>query len=134
MPTNNERTLLVESDPEICDLIYRQALQPLGYQVLVVSDASKAIQQVIKFTLDLIISKIKLLGKRGKDLMEALSSHGLQTPLIVNVEKEQENNVIQANRPGSCDYPLRRVREAYQCVLKSIETVNQPLTQSEIGE
>ena len=81
MPTNNERILLVESDPEICDQISR--LQPLGYQVLVVSDASNAIQQVIKFTPDLIISNINLPGLSGKDLMVALTSQGLQTPLIV---------------------------------------------------
>jgi DNA-binding response OmpR family regulator len=134
MPTNNKRKLLVESDPEICDLIYRQALQPLGYQLLGVCDASKAIQQMIKFTPELIISTINLPGKRGKGLMEALSSQGLQTPLIVVVEKEQENNAIQANRSGSYDYPLRRVREAYQCVLKSIDTGNQTLTQYGNGE
>ena len=111
MPTNNERILLVESNPEICDLISRQALQPLGYQVIVVSDASKAIQQVIKFTPDLIISNINLPGLSGKDLMVALTSQGLETPLIVIAEKGQENDVIQAFRLGADDYLLWPARD-----------------------
>jgi len=95
MPINNERVQLVESDPEICDLISRLALQSLGYQVIVVSDARKAIQQVIKFTPDLIISDINLPGLSGKDLMMPLSSQGLRSPLIIIAEKGQENDVIQ---------------------------------------
>ena len=31
--------MVVDSDPDINDLISRQALQPLGYQVTVVTDA-----------------------------------------------------------------------------------------------
>lgn len=112
MPTNNERILLVESDPEISDLVSRQALQPLGYQVLVVSDASKAIQQVIKFTPDLIISNINLPGLSGKDLLVALNSQGLQIPLIVIAEKGMENDVIQAFRLGADDYLLWPARDA----------------------
>ena len=127
MPTNNERILLVESDPEICDLISRQALQPLGYQVIVVSDASNAIQQVIKFTPDLIISNINLPGLSGKDLMVALTSQGLQTPLIVIAEKGQENDVIQAFRLGADDYLLWPARdvEVVSVVERSLRQVRE---------
>jgi len=40
-----ERILLVESDPDISDLIARQALRPLGYQVDIVTDAGSAIKK-----------------------------------------------------------------------------------------
>jgi len=111
MPSTNVRILLVESDPEICDLISRQALQPLGYQVLVVSEASKAIQQVIKFTPDLIISNINLLGLNGKDLMVVLTSQSMQTPLIVIAVKGQEMDVIEALRLGADYYLLWPARD-----------------------
>jgi DNA-binding response OmpR family regulator len=127
MPINNERILLVESDPEICDLISRQALQPLGYQVIVVSDASKAIQQVIKFTPDLIISNINLPGLSGKDLMVALTSQGLQSHLIVIAKKGQENDVIQAFRLGAEDYLLWPARdvEVVSVVERSLRQVRE---------
>jgi FixJ family two-component response regulator len=102
-------------------------LQPLGYQVIVVSDASKAIQQVIKFTPDLIISNINLPGLSGKDLMVALTSQGLQTPLIVIAEKGQENDVIQAFRLGAEDYLLWPARdvEVVSVVERSLRQVRE---------
>ena len=111
MDIHKERILLVENDPEINDLISRQALQPLGYLVSIVSDASQAIQQVIKFTPDLIISNINLPGLSGKDLLVALNSQGIQIPLVVLAEKGQENNVIQAFRLGASDYILWPARD-----------------------
>jgi CheY-like chemotaxis protein len=45
-----ERILVVENNPEIVDVIARQALQPLGYQVEIVHSAAPAIQQVAHFS------------------------------------------------------------------------------------
>ena len=44
-----EHILLVESDPDISDLIARQALQPLGYQVDVVGDVAAALKKSLIF-------------------------------------------------------------------------------------
>ncbi len=111
MNTSAERILLVESDPDISDLIARQALQPLGYQVDVVGDASSAIQQAAKSAPDLVIVDLNLPGLSGKDLLVALNSQGMQNPVIVIAEKGQENKVIQAFRLGGTDYLVWPVRE-----------------------
>jgi two-component system NtrC family sensor kinase len=136
MSNNNERILIVESDPEISDLISRQALQPFGYQVKVVSDASQAIQQVAKFTPDLIITNINLPGLSGKDLMVALNSQGTQIPLIVIAEKGQENNVIQAFRLGASDYLLWPAREAevVSAVERSLKQVREKHSHLLLGQ
>ena len=42
-----EQILIVESDPDIADLIGRQSLRPLGYQVTVIGDAGSAIKRAI---------------------------------------------------------------------------------------
>jgi DNA-binding response OmpR family regulator len=106
-----ERILLVESDPDVRDLIAYQALQPLGYQVQVAEDASAAIIQVAQSAPDLVIVDLNLIGLSGKDLLVALNSQGLQVPVIVIAEKGQENNVIQAFRLGGTDYLLWPARE-----------------------
>ncbi len=112
MNISTERILLVESDPDISDLIARQALQPLGYQVQVVGDAGSAIQLVAQTAPDLVIVDLNLPGLSGKDLLVALNSQGLQLPVIVIAEKGQENKVIQAFRLGGTDYLVWPVREA----------------------
>jgi DNA-binding response OmpR family regulator len=112
MNTSAEKILLVESDPDISDLIARQALQPLGYQVQTVGDANTALLRAAQFAPDLIVANLNLSGLSGKDLLVALGSQGLSMPVIVIAEKGQEAHVIQAFRLGAADYLFWPAREA----------------------
>jgi DNA-binding response OmpR family regulator len=98
-----ERILLVENDPDISDLVARQALMPLGYQVDIVADAGSAIKKALQSPPDLVIANLNLPGLSGKDLIVALSSQGAHTPFIIIAEKGQEQDVIQAFRLGATD-------------------------------
>ena len=147
-----ELNQLFENDPEICDMNSRQTLQPVGNHVILISDTSKAIHKVIKFTPDLIISDVNLSGISGKDPRVALKSQGLRMPLIVIAEKGQENEGIQAIGLGAADhlqpnpYPIQfslsggkaqltieqrqvviGIKELFQHVLNSIKSICQPL-------
>ena len=105
-----ERILIVENDPDIADLIGRQALKPLGYQVNVLGDAGSAIKLAVQTPPDLILANINLPGLSGKDLLAALNSQNIKTPVIVIAQKGQEHDAIQAFRLGATDvifWPLR---------------------------
>jgi DNA-binding response OmpR family regulator len=111
MALSAERILVVESDPDVSDLIARQALKPLGYQINVATDAASAIRQAVQAAPDLIISNLVLPGLSGKDLLVALSSQGISAPFIVLANKGSETDVIQAFRLGAADYISLPVRE-----------------------
>jgi len=111
MAAPQERILLVESDPETSDLIARQALKPLGYQVRVVGDGTMAIREAVQISPDVVLVNLNLPGLSGKDLMVALASQGIETPVIVIAEQGQEGDVIQAFRLGASDYLRSPVRE-----------------------
>jgi DNA-binding response OmpR family regulator len=111
-PAPAEKILVVESDPDVSDLIARQALQPLGYQVVVAADSGSAVRQAVQFQPDVILANLSLPGLSGKDLLVAFSSQGITTPVIVLAEKGQEPNVIQAFRLGASDYLMLPAREA----------------------
>lgn len=112
MRTSRERVLLVESDPEISDLISRQTLQAMGYHVQVSRTASVAIQDAARFSPDILITNLILPDLSGKDLLVALNSQGVNAPVIVIAQKGMENDLIQAFRLGATDYLLWPVREA----------------------
>lgn len=112
MSASGERILLVENDPDISDVVVRQALGPMGYQVDVVTDATTAIKQAVQFPPDLIITNLNLPGLSGKDLLVALNSQGLNTVLLVLAKQGQEHDIIQAFRVGASDYLLWPAREA----------------------
>lgn len=112
MPNPQERILIVESDPIISDVIGRQALQSAGYQVIIVNDATAAISRALQFSPDVIITNMSLPGLSGKDLLVALTSQNLETPVIVMASKGAEADIMQAFRLGATDYLLWPVREA----------------------
>ncbi|RPI88329.1 MAG: response regulator [Chloroflexi bacterium] len=112
MKTPKERILLVESDPDICDLIARQTLQPMGYQVEVAGAAAQAIQRALRLAPDVILASMALPGLSAKDLLVALSSQGFDVPVIVIAGKGMEGDVIQAFRLGASDYLGAPIREA----------------------
>ena len=78
-----ERILLVESNPEISDLIARQTLLPSGFRIEVVGAANIAIQAIVRFTPDLIIANLNLPGLSGKDFLVALAAQGAEAPVVV---------------------------------------------------
>jgi signal transduction histidine kinase/DNA-binding response OmpR family regulator len=121
MVNPRERILLVESDPEMSDLIARQTLEPLGYRVQVVSEAGQAIKAVMRSDPDVILADLNLPGLSGKDLLVALSSQALDIPVVVIAEKGFELAVIQALRLGAADYLGLPVREAE--VVSAVERV-----------
>jgi two-component system, NtrC family, sensor kinase len=121
MSTPNERILLVESDPDISDRIGRSTLKPLGYKVKVVNSASSAIEEVAQFAPDVVIADLDLPGLSGKDLIVALSSQGIDVPVIVIAGEGRETDVIQAFRLGAADFLSWPAREAE--VLTAVERV-----------
>jgi two-component system, NtrC family, sensor kinase len=121
MMSSRERVLLVENDPEISDLIARQTLQAVGYQVQVSRSASQAIQSAPQFSPDIIITNMNLPDLSGKDLLVALNSQGVIAPVIVIAYKGMEGDLVQAFRLGATDYLLWPMREAE--VVAAVERV-----------
>jgi len=125
MNPSKDRILIVESDPEISDFIGRQALSSAGYQAFTVNDASSAISKILQISPDLIITNIKLPGLSGKDLMVALSSQGINIPIIVIAQIGQESDVIQTFRLGAVDYLIWPCQEPE--IIRSVERIIQQI-------
>ena len=104
MANSGEHIFVVENNPDISGLISDQALQPLGYQVTVVKDASTALKRATQAPPDLLIANINLSGLNAKDLLVALAARGVDVPLVVIAEKGQEEDILQAFRVGATDY------------------------------
>lgn len=121
MASAGDRILLVEQDPQISDLIARQALRAVGYQVDVLSDVSLAIKYSVQTPPDLILADLNLPGLSAKDLILALSSQGIRTPVLVIANKGQEHDIIQAFRLGASDAIFWPAREAE--VVSAVERV-----------
>ncbi len=136
MASSGERILIVESDPDISDLIARQALKPLGYSVDVITEAAPAIQEALQNPPALIIANLNLPGLSGKDLLAALSSRGLDSPLVVVAEKGQEQSVIQAFRLGAADVLFWPARDAeiVRVVERALQQTRETRARQRLGQ
>lgn len=112
MAASKEIIIIIENDPDISDLLARQALTPLGYQVKVVTDANQAIQTAINLSPDLIVLNLELVGLSGKDLLVGLHAQNPATPIIVLADQDADHDVMQALRLGASDYLFLPLREA----------------------
>src|SRR5215216_911254 len=121
MASAGDRVLLVENNPKISDLIAHQTLLPVGYSVDIVTDSSSAVKQALQTPPDLIIADLNLPGLSAKDLLVALASQGVNTPLLVIANKGQEQEIIQTFRLGAADYLLWPARDAE--ILSVVERV-----------
>lgn len=136
MVSSGERILIVESDPDISDLIARQALQPLGYDTGVVGEAATAIRQAVQTPPDLIIANLNLPGLSGKDLLTALTSQGISAPLVVVAEKGDEQSVIQAFRLGAVDalfWPAHDA-EVVRVVERALQQTREARARQKLGQ
>jgi DNA-binding response OmpR family regulator len=124
MASAAERILLVESDPDISQLIAQQALKPLGYDVKIVDQAAQAIQEALENPPDLIIANLNLPDLGGKDVLAAISAQGVIAPLVVIAQKGDERRAIQAFRLGAVDALLWPAKDAE--VVRVVERAMQP--------
>jgi DNA-binding response OmpR family regulator len=127
MNFTKDRILIVENDPLISDFIGRQVLSSAGYQIFIASDVNAAISKAEKINPDLIITNIELPGLSGKDLMVALNSQGIDCPVIVIDQQENESEFIQTIRLGAVDFinwPAKEP-EIIQSVDRAIKQVHE---------
>lgn len=109
---SQEKILVVENSLEARDLIARQALKPLGYQVKTAELASTGIQLALTYAPDIIITNVRLPDLSGKDLLVALQAQNIHIPVILIADEGSENDVIHAFRLGAVDYIRKPLREA----------------------
>jgi two-component system NtrC family sensor kinase len=111
-PPVRDKVLVVDEDVDVLDLLARQVLTPLGFNVATAETAGDAIGQALNFRPDLIVASLTLPGLSGKDLLVALRSQGMDMPVLVTAPEGREADAVQAFRLGSRDYLVKPLREA----------------------
>ncbi len=109
---SQEGILLIETDPEISQLIAEQTLKPLGYRVDVVASVGLALEKIEKASPDVILTDLTLPELSAKDLLVALQSRHLNIPTVVIGRPGQETDILQAYRLGADDFLMCPIREA----------------------
>lgn len=118
--------LVVDPDPMARGLLAEGYLEGSGlYETITAGDGGEALTLAVDYMPDLVIMEMNLPGFSGKDLMVALLSQGIETPVITITEEGGEHMAIEAFRLGAKDYLVKPLREAevYAVVERVLEEV-----------
>lgn len=98
------RLLIVEDDPELSTglLLY---LESQGYEVTLVNDGEKGLQQAISLPgFDLIVLDARLPGRSGFDVLREARSRGVSTPVLMLTGLGSHDDKMRGFELGADDY------------------------------
>ena len=99
------KILIVEDDPDICDLLKR-VLEADGYEVETVSDSAGALKAVADGAPDLVLLDVVLGGEDGRDLLVKLRQKS-DVPAVFLTGRGLEGDRIAGLRMGADDYIVK---------------------------
>jgi len=97
--------LIVEDDPDICDLLKR-VLESDGYEVETASDSAGALKAVAVGVPDLVLLDVVLGGDDGRDLLVKLREKS-DVPAVFLTGRGLEGDRIAGLRMGADDYIVK---------------------------
>lgn len=105
-PTDQKvsRLLIVEDDPELSTglLLY---LESQGYEVTLVNDGEKGLQQAVSLPgFDLIVLDARLPGRSGFDVLREARSRGVSTPVLMLTGLGGHDDKMRGFELGADDY------------------------------
>ena len=99
------KILIVEDDPDICDLLKR-VLESDGYEVQTASDSAGALKAVEEGPPDLVLLDVVLGGEDGRDLLVKLRQKS-DVPAVFLTGRGLEGDRIAGLRMGADDYIVK---------------------------
>jgi two-component system alkaline phosphatase synthesis response regulator PhoP len=118
------RILVVEDEPGIAFGL-ESDLQMEGYEVTVVGEGDKAVNQAYAEPFDLILLDVMLPNKDGFEVCRELRRRGIKTPIIMLTAKTQEAEKVLGLELGAEDYVTKpfspkELRARIRAVLRRI--------------
>jgi two-component system response regulator CpxR len=96
------RILIVDDDPELCDLVKRY-LEPEGFAVLAVHSGAEGMEAGLEDNYDLIVLDVMLGDAKGFDLLRELRQR-VRTPVLMLTAKGDEFDRVLGLEMGADDY------------------------------
>ena len=98
------QTILIAEDKESMSLMLREALQGEGYEAIIASDGSEAVNAVKKCNADMVITDLRLPGRDWIEVLRASKEDSPLRPVIVMTAHGSVNAAVSAMKEGAFDF------------------------------
>ena len=97
------RILVVDDEPNV-RLVFRVALESVGYRVLTASDGEVALAELATFPADLILLDLQMPGIGGLETLRRLRDDANNVPVVIITAYGSVPNAVQAMKWGAIDF------------------------------
>ena len=99
-----ERLILLVDDEEPQRQVLAGFLKKRGYEVEAVGDADEALRVVSSRTVDLVLTDLRMPGRSGVELLEAVRAINPEIPVVVMTAYGTVASAVDAMKRGAADY------------------------------
>ena len=99
-----ERLILVVDDEEPQRRVLAGFLRKAGYEVEAVGAADEALAVVASRTVDLVLTDLRMPGKTGVELLDAVRGVNPEVPVVVMTAYGTVASAVDAMKRGAADY------------------------------
>ena len=96
--------ILIVDDERNVRLMYRSALETIGYDVFEADSAEKATEEFAQRQFDLAIVDLRLPGRSGLDLLHEMAEQKSTTPAVMITAHGDVPNAVEAMKLGAIDF------------------------------
>lgn len=99
--------VLVIDDNDLVLRVIRGTLEPQGHEVVTVSEAPGAFEELQQSTFDVIVTDLQMPGIGGLGILGYVAQHQIDTPVIMLSGNAETSVVLEAIHKGAFDYVLK---------------------------
>ncbi|MBF0317715.1 MAG: response regulator [Nitrospirae bacterium] len=103
---NNAKLLVVDDDRTLLSSVV-MILEEEGYEVSSASNGKEALEVLKRDGHDVVVTDIKMPGMSGLELIEAIKSTGIETPVILMTAFVEIKTTIEAIRKNAFDFIIK---------------------------
>lgn len=128
-----KRILIVDNERNV-RLMYRSALQSVGYEVHEADSAARATEALRETLFDLAILDLRMPDRDGLDLLHEMAELNIQTPAVMITAHGDVPNAVEAMKLGAIDFLQKpilpdQLREIVREILMRHQTHEGPAEQ-----
>jgi DNA-binding response OmpR family regulator len=97
------KVLIVEDEPRLLHLL-TAGLRDEGHSVMASADGREGLQLALAGGFDAMVLDVMLPGRTGFEMVQALRSQGVRTPILMLTARDAEADVIRGLDLGADDY------------------------------
>ncbi|MCA9754776.1 MAG: sigma-54-dependent Fis family transcriptional regulator [Candidatus Eisenbacteria bacterium] len=103
-------TVLIVEDDDAMRMLLDEQLTEAGYRVFTAVEGAEGLEQVLRHSVDVVVTDLKMPGMKGDELLEAIRSRDPELPVVVITAFGSIESAVETMKAGAYHYVAKPFR------------------------